>query len=58
MISLVLTIAIVGVLVYLLETYVPMPQPFKIAIRVIVVVLLVLWIVRLFGLDVPLPSPR
>ena len=41
LIELVLLLAIVGFLVYLLITYVPMPQPFKTAIIVIVVILLV-----------------
>jgi hypothetical protein len=58
MIALILTLALVGVLVYLIETFVPMPAPFKIAIRVIVVIVLVLYLVRLFGLDVPVPSLR
>jgi uncharacterized protein YhhL (DUF1145 family) len=55
MITLILYLAVIGVIVYLLETYVPMPQPFKIAIRVIVVVCVVLYLVQLFGLDLPLP---
>jgi len=55
MVSLILGIALVGVLIYMLETYVPMPAPFKIAIRVIVVVCLVLYLVRVFGLDIPMP---
>lgn len=55
MISLLLTFAIVGFLVWLVITYIPMPDPFKKAIVVIVVVLLVLYLVQLFGLDIPIP---
>lgn len=55
MISLILLLALVGVVVYLIETYAPMPAPFKIGIRVIVLVCVVLYLVRLFGLDLPVP---
>lgn len=58
MISLIITIAIVGLIVYLVETYVPMPQPFKIAIRVVVILCLILYLVQLFGLDLPVPFRR
>jgi hypothetical protein len=54
MISLILTLALIGFLVYLIITYIPMPDAFKKAIIVIVVLILVLYIIRLFGLDLPL----
>ena len=54
MITLVLTLALVGFLVWVVVTYVPMPDLFKKAIIVIVVILMVLYLVRLFGLDIPL----
>lgn len=56
MISLILMLALVGFLVYLLVTYVPMPQPFKTAILVIVVVCIFLYLISAFGIsDIPLP---
>lgn len=55
MISLLLTLVIVGVALYLIETYVPMSPPIKTVLRVVVVLILVLWLLRLFGLDVPAP---
>jgi uncharacterized membrane protein len=58
MISLILTLALVGVILYLIETFVPVPAPFKIAIRVIVIIVLILYLVRIFGLDLPLPTVR
>jgi len=55
MISLILTLAIVGFIVYLITTYIPMAQPFKTGIIVIVVVLLILYLMRVFGIaDIPL----
>lgn len=58
MISLILVLVIVGCLVYLVESMIPMPAPFKIAIRVIVLVCLVLYVVQAFGLDVAVPRLR
>jgi len=55
MIELIVFLALVGLVVYLIETYVPMSAPFRIAIRIIVILVLVLYLVRLFGLDLPLP---
>jgi hypothetical protein len=57
MIALVLVLAILGVLVYLVETALPMAEPFRIAIRLIVILAVVLYLVRLFGLDLALPRP-
>ncbi len=55
MITLILSLALVGFLVWLIITYVPMPEPFKKAIIVIVVVLLVLYILNLLGFgDIPI----
>ena len=54
MITLILLIALVGFLVWALTTYVPMPQPFKVAIVAIAVILLILYMLRVFGIsDIP-----
>ena len=55
MISLILGLALIGLVVYLIETFVPMPAPFKTVIRVVVIIVLIIYLVRLFGLDIPLP---
>ncbi len=57
MIGLILVLALVGFLVYMIITYIPMPQPFKTAIIVIVVVMLILYVMRVLGIaDVPVPK--
>jgi hypothetical protein len=54
MITLILVIIILGVALYLVEQYVPMSPPFKVVLRVIVVILLVLYLLRAFGIsDIP-----
>jgi len=46
LITLLVILAVVGFCVYLVITYIPMPQPMKQAIMVIVILLLVLWVAR------------
>jgi hypothetical protein len=56
MIALLLTLVVVGVILYLIETYIPMSPPIKTVLRVVVVIILVLWLLRLFGIaDVAVP---
>lgn len=54
LIELVLTIAVIGFLVWLIITYIPMPEPFKTGIVVIVVICIVLFVLRLFVGDIPI----
>jgi hypothetical protein len=56
MISLLLTLVVVGVILYLIETYIPMSPPIKTVLRVVVVIVLILWLMRVFGIaDFPVP---
>ena len=55
MISLILTLALVGLIVYLITTYIPMPAIFKTVIYVIVAVVLIIYLMRVLGIaDIPL----
>ena len=59
MISLILTIALVGLVLYLIDTYIPMSPPVKTLLHVVVVILVILWLLRLFGVgDIAVPSLR
>lgn len=59
MIGVLLVLVIVGVVLYLVETYIPMAPPIKVVIRVVVVLILCLWLLRVFGVgDIPVPSIR
>lgn len=56
MIALLLTLIVIGVALYLVETYIPMSPPIRTMIRVVVVVVLVLWLLRVFGIgDIAVP---
>lgn len=48
LISVVLILAVIGVLLWLLLTYVPMAAPFKQLITAVVVIAAVLWLLSLF----------
>jgi len=50
----VLMIALVGLLVYLIVTYIQMPAIFKTVIQIVCVVVLILWLIKQFGGDIPL----
>ncbi len=56
MIELILTIALVGLIVWLIVTYIPMPAPFKTVIMVVAAVFIILWLMSALGIgDVPIP---
>lgn len=57
MIGLILTLAVIGVLLYLIERL-PMDPAIIMAIRIIVIICVVLWLVQMFGVDIPLPHWR
>jgi predicted permease len=56
MITLILFLVILGVGLYLIETYVPMAAPIKLIIRIVVVIFVVLLLLKAFGIsDIPIP---
>lgn len=59
MIGLILVLVVLGVALYLIETYVPMAAPIKTVIRIVVVICLVLFLLSAFGIaDIPIPRLR
>ena len=52
LITFAVTIALVGFIVWMLITYVPMPAPIRTALVVIVVIVLILWAIRFLGLPI------
>lgn len=59
MISVLVVLIIVGVVLYLVQTYIPMAQPIKVVITVVVVLCLCLWLLQVFGIaDLPVPRVR
>jgi hypothetical protein len=56
LITLIVVIVVVGLILWLVETYVPMPLIIKRILEAIVVLVLILWILQGFGLLGPLTS--
>ena len=50
LISLVIVLIIVGVLLWLVNTMIPMDEKIKTIINVVVVIAVVLWLLQVFGL--------
>lgn len=58
LISLILILVVVGVLLYLVESVLPIDPSIKVVIRVVVILAVVLWLLQVFIGDVPLPRFR
>ncbi len=57
LIGLIIVIMLVGVLLWAINTYVPMAPPIKTLMNIVVILVLVLWLVESFGLLGPLNTP-
>ncbi len=63
MISLVITLIVIGVLLWLVNTYIPMDGKIKQIINVVVVICVVVWLLSAFGVlghsdSIPVPQVR
>jgi len=50
LISLVVVLIVVGVLLWLVNTYIPMDRKIKNILNIIVVIVVVLWLLQVFGI--------
>ena len=50
LISLIITLVVVGVILYLINNYLPMDGKIKSILNVVVVIAVILWLARTFGL--------
>ena len=59
MIQLLVVLVVVGLCLYLIETYIPMDPVIKTVIRVVVVLCVVIYLLNAFGVvDMPVPRLR
>ena len=63
MVSLVITLIVVGVLLWLVNTYIPMDGKIKQILNVVVVICVVVWLLSAFGVlghtgDIQVPQVR
>jgi hypothetical protein len=54
----ILVLALIGFIVYLIVTYIPMPEIFKQVLMVVVAVLLILWVMSMLLGSGQLPTMR
>jgi hypothetical protein len=50
LISLIVVIVVVGVLLWAVESFLPMSPPIKRLLQIVVVLVLILWLLQVFGL--------
>ena len=59
MLGILVTLIIIGILLYLVNTFIPMDGKIKTIINVVVIVIVILWLLQVFGVlrlvDVPVP---
>jgi hypothetical protein len=48
-IGLIITLVVIGLLMWLVNSYIPMADPYKKILNVVVIVLVVLWLLGVFG---------
>ena len=48
-VSLIITLIVVGVLLWLVNTYIPMDSKIKNILNIVVVIAVILWLLRAFG---------
>jgi hypothetical protein len=54
LISVIVVLIVIGVVLWLINTYVPMQPPFKTIINVVVILVLCLWLLSLVGVVGPI----
>lgn len=58
LVTLIIYLVVIGVLLWLVNNYIPMDSKIKQVINVVVVVVVILWLLRVFGLMGPLNNIR
>jgi uncharacterized membrane protein len=48
-ITVIVVLVVVGVLMWLVNSYVPMAEPFKKILNIVVVIAVILWLLNIFG---------
>lgn len=59
LVTLVIWLIVIGVGLWLINTYAPMAQPIKTILNVVMIVVVCLWLLQVFGIaDIPVPRVR
>lgn len=53
--TIIIVLVVVGLVLYLIENYVPMSPPIKTVLRVVIILVLCIWLLNAFGIvNIPL----
>jgi len=58
MISFLIVLVVIGIVLWLVETYIPMDPMIKTLIRVVVLIFVLLWILQFFGIIGGVTAPK
>lgn len=58
LIQIVVVLIIIGVILWMINTYLPMAPPIKMIINVVVVLIICLWLLRVFGIGTYVVAPH
>ncbi|MBK1618208.1 hypothetical protein CKO42_07070 [Lamprobacter modestohalophilus] len=58
LITLIVTLVVVGVILWLINNYLPMDGKIKKILNVVVVIIVILWLLSVFGLIAPMSAMR
>ncbi len=58
LIQLVITLIVVGVILWLINSYIPMQSTIKKILNVVVIIVVILWLLSLFGIIGPISGIR
>jgi hypothetical protein len=58
LLQIMLVIIVVGVILWLVEAFLPMPANIKRLLEIVVIIVLVIWLLQISGLLGYLPNPR
>jgi hypothetical protein len=56
LITIVLVLVVVGVLLWLINTYIPMASSIKTILNIVVIIVVVLWVLSAFGIITGIPN--
>ncbi len=58
LITIVIVLIVVGFILWLINTYIPMARPIKLILNVVVVIAVLLWVLSAFGIITGLPTVK
>lgn len=55
LLSIIIVLVVIGLILWLINTYIPMARPIKTILNVVVVIAVILWLLSVFGIFTGIP---